>query len=500
MAGPEISARSVKAKNLRRASGQILQQLFLASRLHQLYSGEHENVRQAYDSLAARLSELFSFEEKFLLTVDDGYLFANDIRLRVERNAAEAYDWFLERLADSGIASIAIRRDVKPVELRKFVPIFAKATWPEGGLPPPVPHDLVEEFVLNVAVTMRAKREIGEDDGGRTEVSARQLAIALWFRLHGEATTIAAAAAHGGQLGLKRARYLIQLAVDTFLEDEAALLAMTRMKNYVPPEAAAAGGAKAQAAGRFQGYLESHLVNTCLLAIGLGNRIGLARRQLLDLGTAALTADIGMARVPREIREKAGPLTPAERRVVERHPLFSAEALLRTDETSGTNRLCATIAADHHPRGYPRLKEGGKPSLLAAIVAIADAYDAMTTDRPWRAALSHAEALRLLVSGDDGHDRLLAKAFANLLGVYPAGSVVELGSGELGVIVEQSRDPKLLARPKVKLLIDARGRNVEGRVVDLVERGPGGAFLRSIDRVLDLRDLASGAGDLVALL
>src|SRR5204863_6882951 len=137
----------------------------------------------------------------------------------------------------------------------------------------------------------------------------------------------------GGRLALKRARYLIQLAVDTFLEDEAALLAMTRQKNFVPEGA--------RVAGPWAAYLESHLTNTCILALGIGNRIGLARRQLLDLGTAALTADLGMVHVPLEIREKPGPLTPEERAIVERHPLRSAEALLQTDETTGTNRLCA---------------------------------------------------------------------------------------------------------------------------------------------------------------
>src|SRR3954467_5880018 len=106
----EVSARSVRAKNLRRVAGQILAQCYLASRLHQMFSDNHENVRQAYDMLASKLSELFSFEERFRLTVEDGYLFVNDIRLRVERSAAEAYDWFLNRMADSGIAAVVIKR------------------------------------------------------------------------------------------------------------------------------------------------------------------------------------------------------------------------------------------------------------------------------------------------------------------------------------------------------------------------------------------------------
>jgi HD-GYP domain-containing protein (c-di-GMP phosphodiesterase class II) len=203
--------------------------------------------------------------------------------------------------------------------------------------------------------------------------------------------------------------------------------------------------------------------------------------------------------VPGDVREKAGPLTQNERGLLLRHPMHSAEALLRSDESSHVNRLCAIVATDHHARGYPRLKEGQKPSLLSSIVAIADCYDAMTTDRPWRGAHSHGEALRSLVAGEGGHDRLLAKAFANLLGVYPAGSVVELAGGEIGVIIEQHREPGLAARPRVKLLMDAQGRNVEGRVIDTAEKAPAGGWRHQIDRVLDLRDLAAGPNDLVAL-
>lgn len=490
----EVSPRSVKAKNLRRLAGQVLQQLHLTSRLHQMYSGEHENVRQAYDALAAKLAEVFSFEDGLRLSVEEGYIFANEIRLRADRAAAEAYDWVLGRFLDSGIASVAIGRAVKPVELRKFLPIFAKAIWPEDGPPPPVGRELSEAFVLNIRVAMRTARDVTAGDGEHAEVSARQLATAVWLKLHRAATDLANAVRVGAPLALRPARYLIQLAVDTLLEEDAALLAAARQKNYLPEGV--------PVASPWQGYLENHLVNTCVYALALGNRLGLARRQLLDLGTAALAADLGMALVPAEVREKMGPLAPAERALVERHPLDGAEALLRADEPPATARLCAVVAAEHHPRGYPlRLAgEGGRPHLFSSIVAIADAYDAMTTDRPWRDALAHDVALRALVSGEGGHDRLLAKAFANVLGLYPAGSVVELASGEIGVIVGANADPRLLARPRVKLLIDAQGRNVGGRVVDTAERGPGGAFVRTIDRVIELGDLASGPGDLVALL
>src|SRR5437868_13792473 len=104
----DISARSVKAKNLRRAVGQAMQQLYLASRLHLMYTEEHENVRSAYDGLAQKLAEVFTVESHLKLTVEEGYIFANDIRLRVDTVGDKAYEWLVERFGESGISSVSL--------------------------------------------------------------------------------------------------------------------------------------------------------------------------------------------------------------------------------------------------------------------------------------------------------------------------------------------------------------------------------------------------------
>lgn len=476
----EISARSVKAKNLRRAVGQAMQQFYLASRLHLLYSEEHENVRSAYDGLATKLAEVFTVESALKLTVEEGYIFANDIRLRVDTVGDKAYEWMVERFADSGISAIMIRREVKAVELKKFVPIFAKAMWLEDGPPPPVQLHLVDAFVMNIAVKLRSRRLEEDEEDDKAQVSARELAVGLYFKMIRSSGELTEQAVRHEPLMLKRARYLIQLAVDTFIEDEAALIALTRVKNH-------------------HGYLANHMANACIYALALGNRIGLSRRQLLDLGTAGLCFDIGMVHVPSKVVDKADHLTPAEREIVLQHPLRGADALLRAQEAGGINRICAVVAAEHHLVGYPRAVEG-PPGLVTSIVAIADAYDSLTTDRPFRPGLPHAEALRILYAGEGGHDRLLVKAFANVLGLYPAGVLVELDTREIGVVAQQNPDPKLGMRPRVKILLDARGGNVEGTVVDLTERRSDGKFRRTIARVLEIDRGRVGTQDLLSLL
>lgn len=490
MAAPEVSAKSVRAKNVRRVASQLLAQLHLAAKVQQLYSGENDNVRKAFDALQARLEELLSFEPRLALHVEDGYLFANDVRLRVEAQAAQAHYWCLERFVESGIGALTIERDVKPIELRKLVPIFARAVWPEGGQAPPVPQELERAFVVHAKVVMRRSREVQSQDHDHAEISSGKLALALWRRVHRAATESCAAARDGGIVPLKKGRALVQVLIDAFLEDEAALVAATRTKCFAPEGTAPASP--------HQVYLESHIANTTVLAIGLGARVGLGRRQLLDLGAAALVADIGMALMPRSALEREGPLSPEERAALRLHPLRAAEAVLRADESARVNRLCAAAAAQHHPRGYAVGGIEVEPGLLASIISVADAYDAMTTDRPWRPALPHARALEELLSGKGGHRRPLVKVFANLLGLYPIGSCLELTSGETAIVVEQSKDPRLSGRPVVRVLIEPGGKPAATpRTIDLAERGPGGIFLRGVARMVDAGlggGAASGVG------
>jgi HD-GYP domain-containing protein (c-di-GMP phosphodiesterase class II) len=489
----DLTGRGARAKALRRLASQVLAQLHLACKVQQLYGADNDNVRSAQDALYERLQDAFGVDDNLRLHVEDGYLFANEVRLRVDRAAQEAHFWTLDRFADSGVASIRFGRGLKAVELRKFLPIFATAQWPEGSPAPPIPRRLEEAFVIHVTVGMRRHRDPAAEENDKAEVSGRHLAIAIWRRLHSLCTALTGAMAKGEPLAVRPVRQVVQLAADLLLQGEVALIALSAQKNYLPTGI--------EARSPWQGYLECHMTNVAVLAMALGARAGLARRELLELGAAAACADVGMAAVPVELRERAGPLTAAERAVVAAHALHGAEALLAADGGSLQNHALAVVAATHHAAGPADAagKAGPEPSLHASLVAVVDAYDALTTERPWRPAFGHAEALREVCSAAAGHAPLLARLFAAVLGVFPAGTLVELTTGEVAVVVEQSLAPGQEARPRVKLLV-AKPAGAEGQVIDLAERAPGGGFRRAVARRLDLEALASSPGDLVALL
>lgn len=138
--------------------------------------------------------------------------------------------------------------------------------------------------------------------------------------------------------------------------------------------------------------LVTHGAGVAQLAVALGWRLGLAGRRLATLCRAALLHDIGKRYVPQEVLDKPGPLLTHERQLVEAHAVVGATMLLQAGLLSE-----AAIVRNHHERwdgtGYPDRLRGDAIPLESRIIMVADTFDAMTSDRPYRAAVTRAMAL-----------------------------------------------------------------------------------------------------------
>ncbi len=136
-----------------------------------------------------------------------------------------------------------------------------------------------------------------------------------------------------------------------------------------------------------------HSVNVCLMSLVLGRQLGLDRSRLLSLGQGALLHDLGMTRVPPEIRDQPGELSPEQRALVQKHPSWGHQALSMIDSVPYD---ALNIVLNHHERadgqGYPNRLSGEDIPALVRMVKVVDAYDAMTSPRPHRPALPPAEA------------------------------------------------------------------------------------------------------------
>ena len=188
---------------------------------------------------------------------------------------------------------------------------------------------------------------------------------------------------------------------------------------------------------RFDEYTFYHSVNTALLAMSLGRSLGFDRSMIHLAGVGTLLHDIGKMKVPLELLNKPGRFEPHEMEIVKQHVLRGVEVL---SSTTGLGDTYIQPALEHHERvngdGYPHRRAHQDISQVGLITAIVDIYDAMTSDRVYHKGKPAHEVLQLLYRLSlDGHlDPTLVQRFIQVVGVYPVGSVVELNTGETGIV------------------------------------------------------------------
>lgn len=222
----------------------------------------------------------------------------------------------------------------------------------------------------------------------------------------------------------------------------------------------------------YDDYTFSHSVQVCVLSIITGIAMGLDQLKLKELGTGALIHDIGKTRLGKELLNKPGDLSPQEYDEIKRHSEYGFEILRANREIS---LLSAHIAFQHHERwdgqGYPRGLRQQEIHLYSRIVTVADVFDALVADRPYRKAYSTNQAVSLMrrMSGSQ-FEPIILEALLTNIAEYPIGSVVALSSGEIGVVVDTNREMPTL--PVVRVLFNKRWKPLSVvREIDLIKDG-----------------------------
>jgi putative nucleotidyltransferase with HDIG domain len=202
-------------------------------------------------------------------------------------------------------------------------------------------------------------------------------------------------------------------------------------------------------------YIALHSLRVCILALAFGRQLGQPRDQLEVLGLGALLHDIGMVKVPEEILSKPEALTPAETELMKQHVAWGADMLYDSHQIPSA---AIEVVTGHHERhdgsGYLNGLRGDQIGDFGMIGAIVDHYDAITSDRAYHGAVSaHTVLMQMYGWRDTLFSASLAEKFIQCLGIYPVGSVVELNSGEIGVVAAINREQRL--KPHVMLVYRA---------------------------------------------
>ena len=216
-------------------------------------------------------------------------------------------------------------------------------------------------------------------------------------------------------------------------------------------------------------YTAEHCLRVCILSVSLGRELGMLEGELVDLGISGFLHDVGKTRIPDEVLNKPGRFTNKEFSIMKAHSTHGKNILM---SMSGVPAIAIDVAYTHHERidgkGYPRKLSAHQISHFARIVAITDAYDAITSQRVYKVALSSLESLRIIFDDKQSHfDGELADLFIKLVGIYPTGHIAELSTGDVGVIIKSTNENHL--KPKILCLVDTSNRKQKERIVDLAK-------------------------------
>jgi len=229
-------------------------------------------------------------------------------------------------------------------------------------------------------------------------------------------------------------------------------------------------------------YTYSHSVNVCILSLITGIALGIKGENLKDLGVGALLHDIGKIMIDEKILQKPTNLTINEFDEVKKHTVYGYEILKNSNDVNSTAHI---IALSHHERkdgsGYPYNLKNNDIPLPARIVAIADVYDALTTNRIYRKKMLPHEVVDYMCSLSNKHfDKTCLDAFISHIANYPVGTAVMLNSGEKGLVAKYNKN--FPNRPVVRVVIDENGKMlVKPKEIDL--------FRKPEYRIVDIWDI-----------
>ena len=455
-------------EELSRHAVELINRLATILRNAEVHDPNNQTWKALIQGLIAQIQPLLTREKMAILEVRAGQFSMNKNLIKAGFADFGTFKFLAEEMGKAGVGAIEFRGIPDELSLKRFAYTFAKFT----GLETPDFEGLQRE--LNAGQVKKILITAAEITGAeaKTHSDPREYGVYTFLKGVSAVHEIMEGLRTGRSVGFKRAKRFVQSAVDLLAVDRGLVMALTTIKNH-------------------DDYLYNHSVNVCLLSMMVGAKLGFDKARLGELGLAALLRDVGKALVPKELLDKKGKLTPDEWQQMRGFPYTAVMGLLRFRGFNEGALRQVIVAFEHKFKEAHGVEAAPRDfNLFSRIAQLADAYDAMTTPRPYRPhPLPPDEALRNLII--DRHltkaDPALIKTFIHSIGLYPVGSVLILDTNEIAIVAAPPFDMASLARPRVRLIADPAGREIPfAPLVDLTDFDDAGQrYSRSISRTID---------------
>jgi HD-GYP domain-containing protein (c-di-GMP phosphodiesterase class II) len=447
----------------------LVNQFYILLKTARLHDSSNVAWDQPMENFMKTVQELSQLKQDLSLRLVGDNLFLGDFKLKMDIDGFTSFSSVIDEMKKREVGNILFGRSTNSQEIRRFVYLFvALDTTVES------PHRVLLMQMKAAGVLGIELEELEElkEDFEKVLEDTKELAKNTYFKTITAVNEVMENVKLGQAVSVKKAKRVVQSMVDLLLQEESTLLGLTTLRCH-------------------DEYTHNHSVNVCILALSLGQRLGFSKGKLSELGMAALFHDIGKADIPLEILNKPTDFTEEEWRVMRKHPIVGVKMLIRLKGLNELTIRMLTGAFEHHlnydKSGYPRLATPWYLTLVGRVISISDCYDALTSSRVYnRVPYPPDKALKfMLTKSGRAFDPILLKIFVNAIGIYPIGTLVLLDSGELAVVMQTNPNLDKGDHPKIKLITDTAGNELDGDLIDLTKTDSTGRFLKSITKTVD---------------
>jgi HD-GYP domain-containing protein (c-di-GMP phosphodiesterase class II) len=443
-------------------STDIIHSLAIILRTAELHDSSNDAVISQMEKLVSYINQAVSDTVSFRIDLIGDFFFENNARIKYPQKYHQHFESLAERFKQRNLGSLVFKEEITLEEIKAFLDAFIAAGNSE------TPFEVIHDAVSNLAALDVETAKTGMKEGSEQE-QLRRVIKKTYFNAVSLSKGLMDRMKTRETVSIKKTRRVVQSLVDFISEEEQFLLGMTAIKSY-------------------DEYTYHHSVNVSILALALGQRLGLSKKELTELGIVAFFHDSGKVELPSELLNKTGAFSDEEFALVKKHATYGVKTLLKFKEIDPLLIRSAIGAFEHHLNcdcsGYPRVKMSFELDIYSEIISIADRYDAMTSARVYRKkGLPPDTALGILLK-DSGSkiNPIMMNYFIMMIGLFPVGTLVFLDSKELGLVCEGNT--QLIDRPKVRIIANGDGLK-KNYLVDLSEKTSDGQFKKSIIKRLD---------------
>ena len=389
--------------------------LYFSSSIHiaRVFQTKSQTLYQHAKKMHQFLSDIFKELKQIELSISDNHLFFNDERANVEMGIMGRYRSLIHDLKTLSIGSILFVKLPKLEEIVSFLCCLGTDLATAKHSFDKISKSLKKEGIKSIKLTKI--EDSNQRDGILRSIRKEALSSLLDSISYLKKVTIEE------ETNIFEARQIIRKFTELLFKERSYLIALTIIKDI-------------------GSYTFNHSANVCILSIAMGIELGLSRKDLIELGIAALFHDLGKIDIPGDILNKPDTLTNIEYEKIKQHPYLSAERIIFLKGVEEVPVFALRGILEHHidytGTGYPDISTRN-PTLFARIIRIVDSYDAMTTPRIYQTVRSPFEALKYIIKSKDIYDPSLVKVFLDIMGIYPPGTIVLLKGGLKGVMISE---------------------------------------------------------------